>query len=194
MSISFTDNFTGTDGSAPNARWTGDFAGWEINSNHLRYTGASYSYLLAACTAGNNTISVDTDFSLAGVTFGGVVISYVDANNQVWVLVNASDELRIGQTVAGVSTDLYVDTGHTRIIAAANLGVAWNDSTGIATVTVTGGTDPGSFSNVTAANVAARGGTKIGCAMNTGKSVDFFDNFILTGPAGGDTLSMQACL
>lgn len=189
MSISFTDPFTGTDGSAPNARWTGDMAGWEINTNHLRFTGAAYSYILATCTAGDNTFSVDTDFSNAAATFGGIVISYTDTNNQAWVLLDASDQIRIGQTVAGVNTTVFTDTGHVRLTAAANLSVSLVGT--LVTVTVTGGSDPGTFSqNVAAGSI---GGTQVGLAINTGKSADFFDNAVLTGPSS-DTLMGQACL
>ncbi len=175
--ITFTDPFTGADGSAPNARWTGSPAGWEINTNHLRFIGASVGTILATCTAGNNTLDVDCDFSSASASFGAFYISYTDANNNAFVQLNASETLTINSMVSGSNTVVATDTGHTtRLQAAAHIQVA-NVGTTV-TVTVTGGLDPGTFNGTVGAG--AIGGTQVGLFMNTGKTSNFFDNCVLS--------------
>jgi hypothetical protein len=174
--ITFTDDFTGTNGDAPNARWTGDTAGWEINTNHIRFTGGTYSFVKADCTAGDNTIDVDMDVSAALFSFGGIVFNYTDDNNYNAVTLNVSGELRIQDVIAGVVTE-SVDTGHDRFGgSAAHLEVVHSGAN--VTVTVTGGGDPGSFGPYAITRTSV--GTKVGLAMNTGKSLAFFDNFELS--------------
>jgi hypothetical protein len=174
--ITFTDDFTGTNGDAPNARWTADTAGWEIDTNHLHFTGASYSFIKADCTAGDNTIDVDCDFSSALFGFSGIVFNYTDDNNYNAVTVNASEEIRIQELIAGGASDIQVDTGHTRLAAAAHLQVIHSGFD--VTVIVTGGTDPGTFGPfpITRSSV----GTKVGLAMNTARTANWFDNFVLS--------------
>jgi hypothetical protein len=175
--ITFTDTFTGTDGDAPNVRWTGSVAGWEINTNHLRFTGGSYGYINAACTPGDNTIDVDTGFNAGGFSFAFFNVSEVDANNSCYVKLNAGDELLICEYVAGVETIVATDTGHTRLfIDGSHVNITLVGT--LITVTVTGGLDPGTFNaNV---NAACIGGSKVGLGMNTGKTSHWFDNFALS--------------
>jgi hypothetical protein len=183
--ISFTDTFTGTNGDAPNVRWTGDQAGWEINTNHLRFIGSSYSFITAACTPGDNTIDVDVDFSAANFTFAFFGVSEVDASNYSYVQLDGSEELSIRYVVAGVETIVTPDTGHTRLNngSGAHLNITLVGT--LITVTVTGGGDPGQFSgNVSAATI---GGNKVGLGINTGKTGDWFDNYQLTSNAASGT-------
>lgn len=174
--ITFLDTFTGADGSSPNARWTADQTGWQILSNKLVFQGSSFSSIWAACTPGNNTIDCDIDFSSNNFTFGGFWVCRDTAgNNGVYVQLDASEQITIGQKVSGTSTTIFTDTGHTRWAAACHVNITIVGS--VVTVTTTGGVDPGSV------NATVSGGTgqsNVGMIMNTGKSPDNFDNFQLS--------------
>lgn len=174
--ITFLDTFTGADGSAPNARWTADQSGWQILSNKLVFQGGSFSSIWAACTPGNNTIDCDIDFSSNGLTFGGFWVCRDTAgNNGVYVQLDSSEQITIGQKVSGTSTTVFTDTGHTRWAAACHVNITIVGS--VVTVTTTGGTDPGIVSGT------VTGGTNqanVGMLINTGKSPDSFDNFQLS--------------
>ncbi len=178
--ITFSDAFTGSNGSAPNARWTGSPSGWEIDTNHLHFIGASYGTIVAACTPGNNTISVDIDLSSAGSSFAGWLISYIDANNATYIQLNGSEVLTLISLVAGVPTTIATDTGHTRCGATGGVvNVTVSNTGNSVTCVVAGGTDPGTFGPFTVPS-GGMGGAFVGLGINLSKVGDWFDNFVLS--------------
>lgn len=178
----FFDDFTGVDGSAPNARWQDDGnAGWQIQSNRLEFRGASYGIVRAFTGTGNQTFEWDQDYGNAGSTFAIFLFRFVDFNNYLYYQLNGSDILTFHKWVAGVDTLLQTDTVerfgsasgpvHGKIVVAGNS----------ITITATGGNNPGSFGPFTESALAATG-QGVGFGMNTGKSGNWIDNVQVTTP------------
>jgi hypothetical protein len=178
--ITFTDPFTGADGSSPNARWTQDSGTWQIQTNRLENRGGVFGVIHAASSTGDLTFSWDQDLSNAGSTFAMWIVRYVDPNNYVYFQLNGSDILVLHTNVAGVDTVIATDSttrnGSGAGACSGSVSVSGNNIS----MTVTGGAQtPGTFGPNTVTALASTG-AGVGFGMNTGKSGDWFDNAVLS--------------
>jgi hypothetical protein len=169
--ITFTDTFTGTNGDAPNGRWS-PAAGWTIQSNTLSFGGGAFGGLWATCTAGNNDFTVSMT-QCGGFAYPYFYIRYVDAQNYVAFMRDDSDssKFKIIKYVSNVRTDVDTD------ITAAAIGGGGTVRVTSVGNTITGYVGGAQVCTGTVAEHSAA--TQIGLGINTGHSTDCFDNAIL---------------
>ncbi len=171
--ITFTDNFTGTNGDAPNARWTQETAGWTIQGNALQYAGGSYGYIFATCTSGDNDIQVTWPAGVGGSSYAQLVIRYVDASNYVALQKDSAqaEKMRLVSVTAGTVTEHSIEASAT----GGGAGSVWRvKNVGNALTAYISGTEI-----LTGTSTAHTSATKIAMSMNTSHSADTMDGFIL---------------
>lgn len=178
----FTDSFTGANGSSPNARWNQLSSTWTIQNNRLENTGASYGEIVATSGIGDQTFTWDMDFSSAGSTFAEFIIRWVDTNNCLFFVLDASDILHFKKFVAGVTTDLQTDSvtrcGSGAGPCSGKIVISGNN---ISMQVIGGAQTPGTFGPFVEPTHAATG-QAVGFGINVGKSGDYFDNVSVDTP------------